>query len=72
VFTDGITEAMNEHDELYGTDRVLAALENIRPDDTAQSVLDRLCDDVHDHVGDTEPSDDLTMLVVRWHGKNKS
>jgi serine phosphatase RsbU (regulator of sigma subunit) len=72
VFTDGITEAMNEHDELYGTDRVLAALDNIRPDDTAQSVLDRLCDDVHDHVGDTEPSDDLTMLVVRWHGKNKS
>jgi len=70
VFTDGITEALNNEDELFGTHRVLAALDDIKSSDNAESVLKKLCDQVHTFVGDTEPSDDLTMLVVRWHGNN--
>lgn len=70
VFTDGITEAMNSKQELFGTQRVLDALDDIKDSDNAQSVLQKLCDDVHKFVGDTEPSDDLTMLVVRWQGIN--
>ncbi len=70
VFTDGISEAMNSEDELFGSKRIFDALDNINPSDNAESVLKRLCNQVHAFVGETEPSDDLTMLVVRWHGNN--
>lgn len=68
VFTDGITEAMNGQDELFGSQRLLDAISNVDATDNAQTVLHKVCDQVHKFVGNVEPSDDLTMLVVRWRG----
>ncbi|RFP11054.1 CHASE2 domain-containing protein [Duganella sp. BJB488] len=65
--TDGINEAMNEAGDLYGNarlDRLLAAL----PANTPGAVVRAVRDDVRLHVGQAEPSDDLTLLVLRWDG----
>lgn len=68
VFTDGITEAANAEEELFGNERLLNCLGNVEVEDTAASLLKKACDAAHNFVGDVEPSDDLTMMVIRWRG----
>jgi len=62
IFSDGIIEAMNANKDLYGTDRLLAAI--ARPASNAQEVMENILKDVHDFVRDTPPSDDLTLVCV--------
>jgi sigma-B regulation protein RsbU (phosphoserine phosphatase) len=68
LFTDGITEATNEHEELYGDDRLLASLETHRQLPRAQSVVEAIAGDVRQFVGNAPQYDDQTMLVVRYRG----
>ena len=68
MVTDGITEAMNPSGTLYGQDRVTVQLQSAARHATAQQLLDRLHQDVAGFVKGAEPSDDLTLLVLRWHG----
>ncbi|MRV73608.1 SpoIIE family protein phosphatase [Duganella sp. FT92W] len=65
--TDGISEAMNEQGDLYGVERLdalLAQTHGLGPEALVAAVRE----DVRHHVGTAEPSDDLTLLVVRWNG----
>lgn len=66
--TDGITEAMNAEGEFYGGARLQALLAGLPPGLPVRAVTQRVRDDVARFVGDAEPSDDLTLLVLRWHG----
>ena len=71
--TDGINEAMDEAGTLYGNerlDRLLAALPaaSAATAATPAAVVQAVRDDVRRHVGQAEPSDDLTLLVLRWDG----
>lgn len=69
VTTDGIGEAMNHDGELYGSERLLATLSKASegPDDP-DPVIRNVYDDVKRHADGAPPSDDLTLLVVRWNG----
>jgi phosphoserine phosphatase RsbU/P len=64
LYTDGLTEAFNLEGDMFGETRLLRAVgwqESASADDmikTIESALD-------DFVGNTPPSDDLTMLAVR-------
>jgi len=67
LITDGISEAMNEQGDLYGIERLdalLAQTHGLGPEALVAAVRE----DVRRHVGTAEPSDDLTLLVVRWNG----
>jgi serine phosphatase RsbU (regulator of sigma subunit) len=67
LVTDGISEAMNAQGELYGVERLdalLAQTHGMGP----EALVSAVREDVRRHVGDAEPSDDLTLLVVRWNG----
>ena len=69
VATDGVIEAQNEAGELYGGERLDAALKQLhRPGSSARSVVDALQADVAAFVGGAEPADDLTLLALRWLG----
>ena len=71
LYTDGVTEAMNTVRELYGEGRLqecLKWLHNVDP----QTVLDRVHYDVAQHVKRAEQFDDITMLCLRWDGKEVS
>ncbi len=62
--TDGIVEAMNEQNEMYGFDRVKSAL--LRWSDIpAASLRDKLLGDVQTHTGNASQHDDMTVVVVR-------
>jgi adenylate cyclase len=65
VVTDGVTEAMNESGELYGSARLLALLRDKRD---GGEILHAVRDDVRAFAGKAEQSDDLTLLCVRWNG----
>jgi len=69
VFTDGVTEAADINKTLFGKERLIEGLSMLSESDSAQTVLDRVRVQVHDFVGGEEPSDDLTMLVVRWQNQ---
>jgi len=68
VYTDGVAEAMNKDKELFGTDRLLVAL-NMEPAEKPLNVLRNVRKAVDDFVGDAEQFDDLTMLCMEFKGK---
>jgi len=68
LFTDGVTEAMNAANELYGRPRLASALQSLMGVTGALQVVDAIRDDVRGFVANTERSDDLTILALRWKG----
>lgn len=62
-YTDGVVEAMNDQEELYGFERFIASIDAGRALG-AEALLKKLMDDVACYVGDAEPHDDLTIVVV--------
>ncbi|HEX7813215.1 MAG TPA: CHASE2 domain-containing protein [Burkholderiales bacterium] len=68
VFTDGVTEAMNATEELYGKQRLFSALTPATEMQEASEAVNAVRDDVRLFVGEIERSDDLTILALRWNG----
>ena len=64
LYTDGVVEAMNDRGTLYGFERFMASIEAGRGL-SANALLEKLIDDVSRYVGDAEPHDDLTIVVVQ-------
>ena len=67
VYTDGVAEATNSSNELFGTDRMLDAL-NKDPDAMPEQVLHNVLDGVNEFVRGAEQFDDLTMLALKYFG----
>jgi serine phosphatase RsbU (regulator of sigma subunit) len=66
VLTDGVTEAMDEGAGLYGSRRLEQALRTIGTAASPAQILAAVRADVTRFVGQAIPSDDLTLLVLRW------
>lgn len=62
VFTDGLTDAINEKGESFGDLRLLEAVRALRPEKQEESNL--LFQEVDRFVGDTEQFDDMTSIRV--------
>ena len=67
IYTDGVPEATNINDELYGTDRMLDKL-NATIGSGAEEVLSAVRKDVFDFTGDAPQFDDVTMLYLKFTG----
>ena len=63
LYTDGLTEAENINHELFGEERMLAALSGRRP---SEEHLTKMQKAVAEFVGDAGQSDDLTMLFIHY------
>ena len=70
VYTDGVAEATNENKELFGTDRMLTAL-NKDPDAIPQQVLKNVQEAIDTFVAGAEQFDDITMLCLKYNGPKK-
>ena len=68
VYTDGVAEATNAEKELFGTERMIEAL-NTDPDAAPQQILKNVRSSVDAFVEDAEQFDDLTMLCLEYKGK---
>jgi phosphoserine phosphatase RsbU/P len=67
-YTDGIVEAMNEKQEIYGFERLLELVQGSRSLD-AESLLKEIMAKVSEFVAGAPQSDDLTVIVVSVNGK---
>ena len=67
VYTDGVTEATNTKDELFGTQRMLDAL-NRDPNAAPKKLLDAVRNDIDEFVGAAPQFDDITMMGVKYDG----
>ncbi len=70
LFTDGVTEAMNGK-EMFGSDRLRATLATFRSP-AVQDCTSALRDAVRHFEAGHPPADDLTLLLLRWHGATGS
>ena len=63
--TDGLIEALNTEEEMYGTERLKESVSRIPDSFTAEEVVQHLVDDAHSFVGEAEQYDDLTIVVIK-------
>jgi len=64
LYTDGVTEAMNDKEEEYDDIRPLKDFLISHSAITAKNFIDELMDDLHKFTGDTPQSDDITALYL--------
>lgn len=67
LYTDGVTEATNVDDELFGKDRVLVVLNKHQAEDQ-KTLLASVRADIDAFVGKASQHDDITMVGVRYRG----
>jgi phosphoserine phosphatase RsbU/P len=63
-YTDGVTEAFNQAQELYTLSRFESVLSK-NASMSVQEISEAIMIDVRAHSGNQEPSDDLTMVAVK-------
>ena len=69
MMTDGVTEAHNPEQMLYGFERVMAycsAIQDAHEKRSIVSVCQGLYDDVKRFAHDAEPSDDIAIMTIRF------
>jgi len=65
LYTDGVTEAMSPDGTFFGQERLRDVIRRQCEGGTAKGTLDSILDAVADFVGNSPPSDDLTLMVLR-------
>ena len=68
VYTDGVPEATNIEEELFGVDRMVEAL-NVMSESDPKEIISGVRCAVDDYVKEAEQFDDLTMLCLEYKGK---
>ncbi len=64
VYTDGVTEAMNEAKDLFGEDRLEKAVTGV-DGLSAEKIAERVIEQVESFVLEAERSDDITLLAIQ-------
>ena len=64
LYTDGVPEATDGQNAMYGTERLLSVMNKQKAQSTKQ-LLENIRESVDEFVGGSEQFDDLTVLAVR-------
>ena len=64
LFTDGVSEAMNQADDLFGEDRLRRLVEE-NAGLTAEGLRERILADVEAFVGSADQHDDMTLVLLK-------
>lgn len=67
VYTDGVNEAMNPAQELFGEERLMNVAKNLGRKDVSE-VTHSICDAVHKYAGAEPQSDDITVFALKFEG----
>ena len=68
VYTDGVAEATNAESKLFGTERMLQAL-NGSPDKACRKILENVREGIHAFVQEAPQFDDITMVALTYYGE---
>ena len=64
IFSDGVTEAMNENNEEFGEDKLLNILK-LNLSLSAKDLIEKIISEVKNHSRKVEQSDDITLMVLK-------
>jgi sigma-B regulation protein RsbU (phosphoserine phosphatase) len=64
LYTDGITEALDNEGNEFGLERTIASVQSSAKEG-AQAMVTRLIDDLRNFVGSTPQNDDITLIAIR-------
>ncbi|MFP6595874.1 MAG: PP2C family protein-serine/threonine phosphatase [Candidatus Hydrogenedentota bacterium] len=67
IFSDGLTDARNHDDVLYGEAHIQTSVESLT-EVTVDSVLDKTRSDVERYMNGKEAADDMTIVVTKYTG----
>jgi sigma-B regulation protein RsbU (phosphoserine phosphatase) len=67
VYTDGVAEATDAKNELFGSERMINVL-NREPDAKAKKLVENMAAGIEDFVEDAPQFDDITMLCFEYFG----
>jgi len=71
LYTDGVTEATDANEQLYGEDRLLNILNSLE-NSSVEDICTKVKADVDLFVGEAPQFDDITMLCLEYKGDEKS
>jgi sigma-B regulation protein RsbU (phosphoserine phosphatase) len=63
-YTDGVVEAMNKKEKMYGFDRFIEVIKANQGLEV-NTFMEKLIDDINSFVGKAEQHDDLTIVVIK-------
>ncbi len=64
IYTDGVSEALNLHDEEFGIERLGEVMKRLR-NESAETILEGIFQAIEYHVGDAPQHDDITLMVLK-------
>ena len=67
--SDGIIEATDQKGEMFGFERFQESAQQLSNISSSQQILEAIWDDVIRHIGDIEPHDDMTLVVIQTWGR---
>jgi len=68
LFSDGVTEAMDPADQLFGVPRLKEVLMGVAPQTPLDELQRKVLDAVENFARGASQADDLTLLLVRYRG----
>ncbi|HLF19537.1 MAG TPA: PP2C family protein-serine/threonine phosphatase [Bacteroidota bacterium] len=67
-YTDGITESRDRYGEEFGYDRLASAAQRLK-ERSADDIKEGILQDVRNHIGELTYGDDMTLVIIKWLGK---
>jgi sigma-B regulation protein RsbU (phosphoserine phosphatase) len=64
AYSDGVTEAQNEREEFFGTERILKFLPKIQ-NLNAEKIGQEIVEEVDYFIGNAPSSDDLSLIILK-------
>jgi phosphoserine phosphatase RsbU/P len=64
LYTDGVTEALDNDENEFGVERLIASI-RANAQKGAQALVTRVIDEVRDFAGSTPQHDDITLIAIR-------
>lgn len=65
VYSDGVTEATDANDQLFGEERLMQAMQSTK-ELNVPDTLTAMRKSIDEFVGEAEQFDDITMLQFSW------
>lgn len=68
LYTDGVTEAMNNNGEMYGEERLLDVISS-HCQENAKDIVDQVLENIKSFTEKKEQQDDLTLVILKATGQ---
>jgi sigma-B regulation protein RsbU (phosphoserine phosphatase) len=72
LFSDGVTEAADPQQQMYGVPRLSEALAGLQKDAPLEQLQKRVVDSVEKFARGADQADDITLLFIRYHAASQA